>query len=68
MEILTDATLSKLLAECAKYENYVGAILFESRDREAGDFGFDGLGKAADVEDDVDEAGSYLVMDVRSEQ
>ena len=35
MEILTDATLSKLLAECAKYENYVGAILFESRDREA---------------------------------
>lgn len=35
MEILTDATLSKLLAECAKYENYIGAILFESRDREA---------------------------------
>ena len=33
MEILTDATLSKLLAECAKYENYIGAILFESRDR-----------------------------------
>ena len=26
MEILTDATLNKLLAECAKYENYVGAI------------------------------------------
>lgn len=35
MEILTDATLSKLLAECVKYENYIGAILFESRDREA---------------------------------
>ena len=34
MEILTDATLSKLLAECGKYENYVAAILFDSKSRE----------------------------------
>lgn len=34
MEILTDATLSKLLAECGKCENYVAAILFDSKSRE----------------------------------
>jgi len=26
MEILTDVTLSKLLANCEKYENYVAAM------------------------------------------
>ena len=34
MEILTDVTLSKLLANCEKYENYVAAILFSSKARE----------------------------------
>ena len=28
MEILTDVTLSKLLANCEKYENYVAIHLF----------------------------------------
>lgn len=33
MEILTDVTLGKLLANCKKYENYVAAILFFEQGR-----------------------------------